>query len=95
MPSQAVFGDNNKVNGNSIFNSDESGVFVQGNQNDVNGNTINETPVGILESAPSSGNKFGGGNKFFNTGVDVVQADSSAVPSFSTSSTARVVAAQP
>ena len=88
----AVFGDNNNVNGNSIFNSDESGVFVQGNKNDVNGNTINEAPVGILESAPSSGNNFGGGNKFFNTGMNVEPANGLATPSFSTTSTPRAPA---
>ncbi|HEY0384716.1 MAG TPA: right-handed parallel beta-helix repeat-containing protein, partial [Pyrinomonadaceae bacterium] len=76
----ALFGDNNKVQNNTIFNSDEAGVFVQGNSNKVKTNTINEAPIGILESAPSSGNDFNP-NRFFNTGVNVVSASSfSAAP---------------
>ena len=65
-----LIGDANRANGNTIFNSDEAGVFVMGNNNQVNnGNTINETPVGILEDSSSSGSQFGG-NHFFNTGVN-------------------------
>jgi hypothetical protein len=69
----ALFGNNNRVQNNSIFNSDEAGVFVQGRSNKVNGNTINEAPVGILESAPSNNNDLRQ-NRFFNTGVNIVSA---------------------
>jgi Periplasmic copper-binding protein (NosD) len=73
----ALIGDNNKVQNNRIFNSDEAGVFVMGNNNKVKTNTINEAPIGILEFAPSSGNDFNP-NRFFNTGVNIVPAASSA-----------------
>jgi hypothetical protein len=67
----ALIGNNNRALANSIFNSDEAGVFVQGNGNRVNGNTINEAPIGILEGAPSSGNDFHQ-NRFFNTARNIV-----------------------
>jgi hypothetical protein len=70
-----LIGNKNRANGNNIFNSGEAGIFVQGNQNDANANMINEAPVGILEFAPSSGNHFNG-NKFYNTGLNVVPASS-------------------
>jgi hypothetical protein len=73
-----LIGNRNRATGNSIFNSQEAGVFVQGNKNLVNGNTINEAPVGILEGSPSSGNNYSG-NRFFNTGMNIVPAPASAV----------------
>jgi hypothetical protein len=44
----AVIGDNNAVKDNSITNSDESSVFVQGTNNTIRDNTTNETPIGLL-----------------------------------------------
>jgi parallel beta-helix repeat protein len=56
---------NNRVQSNLIFNSDESGVYVEGNNNKVQNNTINDTPCGIFE-ASGTGNNLSG-NFFFNT----------------------------
>jgi hypothetical protein len=61
----AVIGDNNVVKGNMITNSDESAVFVQGVNNTIQDNTINDATVGLLVTA---GNKFSG-NRLFNTPV--------------------------
>ncbi|PYM14586.1 MAG: hypothetical protein DMD81_17510 [Candidatus Rokuibacteriota bacterium] len=60
----ALFGNHNEVRDNDITRSDESGVFVDGDQNKIEGNRINEAPVGILKSG--SGNVIAG-NQFFNT----------------------------
>lgn len=62
----AVVGDKNKILSNVIMNSDEAGVYVQGNLNKVQQNTINEAACGILEDVPSSGNILTP-NSFFNT----------------------------
>ena len=60
-----VFGDNNLVKGNMITNSDESGVFVDGANNTIQDNTINESPIGLWVSAGNGGS----GNRLFNTPV--------------------------
>jgi len=60
----AVFGDHNRIHQNTIVRSDESAIFIDGNHNKVQGNRINEAPVGILKSG--TGNVFAG-NRFFNT----------------------------
>jgi hypothetical protein len=62
-------GSGNKVQNNSIFNSASAAVFVDGASNNIQGNTINEAPVGIQQTAASTGTNTGG-NKFFNVGVD-------------------------
>ena len=62
----ALFGNHNEVRDNDITRSDESGVFVDGDQNKIEGNRINEAPVGILKSG--SGNTIAG-NQFFNTPI--------------------------
>jgi hypothetical protein len=80
-----LIGNKNRATGNNIFNSGEAGIFVQGSQNEANANMINEAPVGILESSPSSGNRFNG-NRFFNTAVNVLPASSSTTSDALTSS---------
>ena len=54
-------GSSNRVYNNTIFNSDESGAWVDGNNNTVKGNTINEAPIGV--------HFFGTGNISFTGGV--------------------------
>ncbi len=61
-----VLGNNNKIDKNAIFNSDEAAVVLIGNGNSVSGNTINDTPVGVFQSGSNQGGKIKG-NKFFNT----------------------------
>ncbi|MDX6384389.1 MAG: hypothetical protein QOK48_1962 [Blastocatellia bacterium] len=64
-----LIGNQNKAINNSIFNSEGSGIFVMGDKNDANSNTINEAPVGILSDVSSTNSHFGG-NLFFNTGTN-------------------------
>jgi hypothetical protein len=71
-----LVGDMNRAISNNIFNSDAAAIYVLGNKNIANANNINEAPIGILEDSPSSGNNYNG-NKFFNTGVNVVTASPS------------------
>ena len=51
-----VFGDGNIVQSNSIFNSDEAGVFVDGTGNNVTKNRINEALVGVWNFSGGVGN---------------------------------------
>jgi hypothetical protein len=44
-------------------------VYVLGDKNDINGNLINETPVGVLVDTTST-NTHIGGNQYYNTGMD-------------------------
>jgi parallel beta-helix repeat protein len=59
--------DNNTISNNSITNSDESGIWVDGASNVVTKNKINETPIGIhatcANTVPTSGTTK---NTFFN-----------------------------
>jgi len=61
----AVVGDKNKVEENTITNSDEAAIFLQGDDNEITGNKINEAPVGVLKVAGSVGNVIAG-NRFVN-----------------------------
>lgn len=65
-----LIGSLNHANNNIIFNSDESGVYVLGDKNEVKGDTINEAPVGVLVDSGSTNTTIGG-NHYFNTGMDV------------------------
>jgi hypothetical protein len=51
-----VAGDGNVVQTNSIFNSDEAGVFVDGASNNVTKNRINEALVGVWNYSASLSN---------------------------------------
>jgi len=66
----SVMGNANEVDANSITNSDESGIFIDGNSNTVTENRINEAPIGILKTSGSVGNLING-NYFFNTPIQV------------------------
>ncbi len=63
-------GDANEVHANSITNSDESGIFIEGHSNTATENRINEAPIGILKTSVSVGNLING-NHFFNTPIQV------------------------
>ncbi len=60
----AVFGDHNEIRDNDITRSAEAAIFIEGDDNKVEGNRINEAPFGILKSG--AGNTFDH-NRFFNT----------------------------
>jgi hypothetical protein len=72
-----LIGNNNEAKDNTINDSDEDGVYVQGTGNHVNGNSINEATNGIENAAGSSGGNFTG-NHFVNVVNEVVGAGSSA-----------------
>lgn len=59
----AVLGNNNKVEKNSIFNSDEAAVYVEGHGNKVQGNVLNEAPIGVFNGGTSNDVTK---NEFFN-----------------------------
>jgi hypothetical protein len=70
-----VVGNSNKVHDNSIFKSDTDGVYIDGANNAANNNTINEAPVGVFQTAASTGTNTGG-NKFYNVGTNTQTAPS-------------------
>ena len=49
-------GDQAQVKRNNVFNGAQSGIFVEGNDNVVERNTITEAAIGILKMAGSTGN---------------------------------------
>lgn len=66
-------GDNNDVLSNTIANSDEAGIYVAGNGNDIKLNSINEAPIGVIDDGtatvvPVAG---AGANRFYNTAEKV------------------------
>ena len=65
-----VQGNQSSVGRSQVFNGAESGIFLEGNNNVVTDNTINEAAIGILKDTGSSGNIITG-NHFFNTPVSV------------------------
>lgn len=65
-----LIGNQNGAEGNSIFNSDEAGVFVMGDRNEVTDNTINEAAFGVLKDASSTNTSISG-NHYYNTGKNV------------------------
>ena len=60
-----LLGNNNHAGSNNIFHSDTSGVYVEGTNNSVDGNTINEAPFGVLVYGSNQVN----GNTYFNVPV--------------------------
>lgn len=62
-----VFGNDNQVKNNVVTNSGEAGIYLQGDNNEVKGNRINEAPIGILKGG-GLGNVFTP-NSFFNVPV--------------------------
>ena len=65
-----LVGNDSDGTNNQITNSSRAGVFVQGNSNDVESNTIDEAAVGVLEGSGSTGNVVAN-NTIFNAGVKV------------------------
>jgi nitrous oxidase accessory protein NosD len=65
-----LIGNDNNAKGNWITHSDRAGVFIQGNNNDVAKNRINEAAFGVLKVAGSTGNIIAN-NDFFNAAVSV------------------------
>jgi nitrous oxidase accessory protein NosD len=66
----ALVGDQNEAQRNSVTDSAESAVSIQGNNNIVTENQINEAPIGVLKVTGSTGNTISK-NQFFNTPVPV------------------------
>jgi len=65
-----LIGDGNEAQQNVVVHSDESAILIQGNNNFVTENQINEAPVGVLKVSGSTGNTISR-NHFFNTPVTV------------------------
>ena len=59
----AVVGNNNRIQTNTVVNTDEFAVYVEGSGNRVEKNAINETPCGIFASPSNTL----AGNTTFNT----------------------------
>lgn len=51
-----IEGDQSQVRHNDVFNGAESGIFIDGNNNVLERNTITESAIGILKMAGSTGN---------------------------------------
>jgi len=65
-----LIGNDNDARHNWITHSDQAGVFIQGNNNVVAENRINEAAFGVLEMAGSTGNEIAN-NDIFNTAEKV------------------------
>jgi nitrous oxidase accessory protein NosD len=59
-------GDQTEVTNNSITHSDQIGVYVQGNSNQIHTNKITDAQVGIYKVTGQTGNSLSG-NTFFAT----------------------------
>ena len=53
-----IEGNGNNAKENKVFESAESDVFVQGNDNSIEENILADAPVGVLEAAGSAGNRI-------------------------------------
>jgi parallel beta-helix repeat protein len=62
----SLTGDNNKIRFNTITNSDRSAIHLDGGNNTIFGNTINEAPIGVLIATGSVDNVIEQ-NLFVNT----------------------------
>lgn len=67
----ALVGNGNTASGNDVSNSDDAGVFTQGNRNTVSANTFTGATVGILKLSGSTGT-VESGNLFFATLTTVI-----------------------
>jgi nitrous oxidase accessory protein NosD len=65
-----IQGNHNHVLENRVFHGGDADIYVQGNNNSVENNSISEAPIGILEAMGSTGNRFAG-NAFFNVSVKI------------------------
>jgi hypothetical protein len=65
-----IEGDHNRIAENQVVNGGEADIFLQGNNNSVEHNSLTEAPIGILEVHGSTGNVIAG-NEFFNVAVKI------------------------
>jgi Right handed beta helix region len=65
-----IQGNGNHVRENRVFNGGDADIYVQGNNNSIERNSIVEAPVGILEASGATGNLFAK-NAFFNVSVTI------------------------
>jgi len=65
-----LIGNDNDARDNHVTHSDRAGVFVDGNNNVVRGNQINEAAFGVLKQTGSTGNVVAN-NDYFNSIVTV------------------------
>ena len=63
-------GNDNEADNNRVWHSDRAGIFVDGNNNVVGGNTIEEAAFGVLKQTGSAGNVIAN-NNFFDALVTV------------------------
>jgi len=63
-----LIGNDNTAQRNQITHSDQAGVLVDGNSNVVRQNVINESAIGVLKTAGSTGNTIAN-NTYFNLPV--------------------------
>jgi nitrous oxidase accessory protein NosD len=66
-----VVGDRNQIVGNAVTHADDAGIFLDGNDNLVFANRIQDAPVGIWKLTGSTGNLIGG-NKFIDVETPVL-----------------------
>jgi parallel beta-helix repeat protein len=57
-------GDNNVVTLNRVLHSDDAGIVVAGNGNQIVANEIGDSPIGILKFSGLTGNVFAGNHAF-------------------------------
>lgn len=65
-----LLGNDNHANENWITHSDRAGVFIQGNNNYIENNHINEAAYGVLKATGSTGNIIAN-NDFSNAAISV------------------------
>ena len=70
-------GNGNKAANNTVTKSDESGIYVHGNNNKVTGNTIQDAPIGVFKITGSTGTVIQG-NVFINVLIATVDPPGSA-----------------
>ncbi len=63
-------GDNNLASRNDLSNSGQADIFIEGNDNNVQGNELNDAPVGILKLSGTAGNTHSG-NSYYATLIEV------------------------
>ena len=69
-----TFSDNNLIQSNNVDDSDEAGIFVNGNANAIFKNTINEAPVGVEDDGTNNVGTGTNANLFYNTDQKVIDA---------------------
>ena len=65
-----IVGDRNSAKCNQVDSSGEAGLFLQGSDNQIEDNTVTESPIGIMQTPGSSKNRIAT-NKFFATTITI------------------------